>query len=1080
MPGSLEITMSVSKQQFDYEVLMHRFYKIACQSIGETQFLKQFLFLLSKYFKALAGCIVQYDRVQDKFMLRVRKGSLPEIWDKDYWIKARERKYKDSSHRSVVWPILLCYEHKAVKKEFLWGMIALYHENAPFKFDDYSLLRTLSLMCARELKRRTSIQLDQIRNHLARKVTSEQDPINLCYQIIHHIGRFIKYDHSATLLTVDPDIPSATIVAETIRGSAEKNPNIGKDFPLSDNLVQFLTNSKGALLLSRKRKDTNARIFIQDKEGVKEDKSGLGKSEIYELAQVLILQGERFTGSLIICPLQENEGVVGLLQVVSRRPEAYELPEIEKILSITEYASKVLLRVKSIEAELSILKELENSLQWGKGIETLSQPYKAILQLLVTKMNRLLKADISVLIPYQAREGKFESEMMVTDSTVPSRISDYVLRGDIIKKEEVISHGEHEWRDGNKSFYGVTLKTQNPETAEDVKGEIVGILLVEFEKFGEFEKSGISDREKDTIKNFGSFAAHIINNRRQHQGRIQELKILQKINAIIGREKNIEGLLKLIFDEGFRLVNADAGCIAVPDPKEGNLKIIASYRLKPGKEGATIKYGEGVTGYSALHKRPVVIEDENKPPPGIKPLPWVANAHCEFATPLIWEGPTEQHSQLLGVLSMERSITPSKFSKDEIRSLERLATQAVLAIRRAKERQNLEALLKVGREITISHKETHIFEILLKQGMEQTGAYAASARVLDETRQFLEVKARDGDIGILRDKTIRVGDGVNGWVAKHHKTCLLSDVKAEEENIKKYPGLKYLPSHKDTRSELGVPLIWETKCVGVINFEHKDIGGLDNEVRFIKGLASQAAIELHNLHQQCREMELKDFDILRGLATQAAFLGHNMSGFFVRILNHLNEYIEKNEDWRLSEIKKEAVGALRQVDALSELVPNEEVRHKIRISVNHLLEEISKKLKVPENIALELKFNQFPSNLCIKGNMIQLGYVITQLVDNACRELPSYIADGNIIISALRSENEIIISVEDNGPGIDGDRQKELFDFIKSKSFETKGRGVGLFLCRSIIENHTGKIEVESEKGVGSKFLISLPLEEEV
>ncbi|MCB0752110.1 MAG: ATP-binding protein, partial [Ignavibacteriae bacterium] len=71
------------------------------------------------------------------------------------------------------------------------------------------------------------------------------------------------------------------------------------------------------------------------------------------------------------------------------------------------------------------------------------------------------------------------------------------------------------------------------------------------------------------------------------------------------------------------------------------------------------------------------------------------------------------------------------------------------------------------------------------------------------------------------------------------------------------------------------------------------------------------------------------------------------------------------------------------------------------------------------------------------------------------------------------------IMIEDNGIGIDKKNQEKIFDTFYRVStgnvHDVKGNGIGLSLVKKIVESHLGKIEIQSEKNVGSKFIINLP-----
>jgi two-component system, OmpR family, sensor histidine kinase VicK len=107
-----------------------------------------------------------------------------------------------------------------------------------------------------------------------------------------------------------------------------------------------------------------------------------------------------------------------------------------------------------------------------------------------------------------------------------------------------------------------------------------------------------------------------------------------------------------------------------------------------------------------------------------------------------------------------------------------------------------------------------------------------------------------------------------------------------------------------------------------------------------------------------------------------------------------------------------------------------------------------------------------------KGRMIQ---VISNLLNNAIK----FTKEGSISINIERKEDNqhVIISVKDTGEGINPEILPILFSKYATKSFEGSGLGLGLFICKSIVEAHGGKIWAENNSdGKGATFSLSLPI----
>ncbi len=85
---------------------------------------------------------------------------------------------------------------------------------------------------------------------------------------------------------------------------------------------------------------------------------------------------------------------------------------------------------------------------------------------------------------------------------------------------------------------------------------------------------------------------------------------------------------------------------------------------------------------------------------------------------------------------------------------------------------------------------------------------------------------------------------------------------------------------------------------------------------------------------------------------------------------------------------------------------------------------------------------------------------------------------GSVLVSARRAEGQVLITVEDNGIGIDSAHQQDIFERFEQHNrpqLEQQGIGLGLSICRDLVILHGGTITVDSEPGRGSRFTIALP-----
>jgi len=113
----------------------------------------------------------------------------------------------------------------------------------------------------------------------------------------------------------------------------------------------------------------------------------------------------------------------------------------------------------------------------------------------------------------------------------------------------------------------------------------------------------------------------------------------------------------------------------------------------------------------------------------------------------------------------------------------------------------------------------------------------------------------------------------------------------------------------------------------------------------------------------------------------------------------------------------------------------------------------------------------------IMADRARISQAINNLLDNAIKYSPN---GGTITVDLLRQATAIVVSVEDKGVGITPEKQKLLFTkFYRADEFlklAVRGTGLGLALCKYIVEAHGGRIWAESQKDLGSTFSFSLPI----
>jgi signal transduction histidine kinase len=146
---------------------------------------------------------------------------------------------------------------------------------------------------------------------------------------------------------------------------------------------------------------------------------------------------------------------------------------------------------------------------------------------------------------------------------------------------------------------------------------------------------------------------------------------------------------------------------------------------------------------------------------------------------------------------------------------------------------------------------------------------------------------------------------------------------------------------------------------------------------------------------------------------------------------------------------------------------------KKRISVEDLLRETHDDCVIlVEDKGVTLRF--VSDQMVILGERDRLKEVMLNLVSNALRHTA---AGGSITLAARVSHGEAEIAVRDTGSGISRDNLPHIFErFYRIEGSGLAGTGIGLYLCRQIIEGHGGTITAESDFGKGTCFVVRLPL----
>jgi signal transduction histidine kinase len=150
--------------------------------------------------------------------------------------------------------------------------------------------------------------------------------------------------------------------------------------------------------------------------------------------------------------------------------------------------------------------------------------------------------------------------------------------------------------------------------------------------------------------------------------------------------------------------------------------------------------------------------------------------------------------------------------------------------------------------------------------------------------------------------------------------------------------------------------------------------------------------------------------------------------------------------------------------------------HKEKFDINKKILNVIKDVEkqISDYNKLKILFTEPREAIFVDADKIRIYQVIANLLNNAIK----FTKEGSISVSIEKKDTQAIVTIKDTGEGIDPQISSQLFSKFASKSFQ--GTGLGLFISKSIIEAHGGKIWGENNFnfniGMGATFYFTLPL----
>jgi signal transduction histidine kinase len=172
----------------------------------------------------------------------------------------------------------------------------------------------------------------------------------------------------------------------------------------------------------------------------------------------------------------------------------------------------------------------------------------------------------------------------------------------------------------------------------------------------------------------------------------------------------------------------------------------------------------------------------------------------------------------------------------------------------------------------------------------------------------------------------------------------------------------------------------------------------------------------------------------------------------------------------LNIIEQETIFANNIINDLLDFAAKRPLQKK-KQNINEIIEDSLTKGNIPRNI--EVKRN-FAKKATATLDEKQLERVFLNLIKNAVQAMPD---GGKLAVTTKETKDNVEIIFADTGIGISEENMSKIFQPLFTT--KAKGIGMGLPICKNIVEQHNGTIEVKSKAGQGTTFLIKLPKKEE-
>jgi GAF domain-containing protein len=576
----------------------------------------------------------------------------------------------------------------------------------------------------------------------------------------------------------------------------------------------------------------------------------------------------------------------------------------------------------------------------------------------------------------------------------------------------------------------------------------------------------------------------------------ERIRALAAVNQRLSSALDLDTLLRSICESAAALIGVRFVAFWLADDAARTLTLASSSEPQIAGDAPrhTAPYEQGATGWVARHRERLVIDDitsDHRIMDGDWLARWGLTSYAAY--------PVMAGDQLLAILAFLHTA-PIRVSDDAVDVVDMFLAQASVAVRNAqlyreaqRRRDVAETLARVARELTGTLEGERIAELVTHGLVDLLGTRAAALYHYDpQTGALHQLAAHGVGADVVRGIDFRAGEGVPGWAIAERKIVTTPDV-LREPRVQLSPELRERVVRNGIGAVVGVPLLTRESIVGALALgDRRGREFSADELQALQAFADQTALALENARLYAAAQEslarLRETQAQLVQAAKMSALGQLVSGVAHELNNPLSVIIGYGQLLLARDVpatlKRPLELMVAQGDRMAKIVRNllyfarQRPPERGAVDVRQVMEQtLTLRLNhlTLSGITVERDFaDALPQ---VHGDAQQLEQVFLNLLLNAEQAIHETKAAGRIVLRARRRADgrAVLAEVVDDGPGIPADALPRVFEpFYTTKTVGT-GTGLGLSVSYGIVQEHGGRLTVESRPGQ-TTFTLELPV----